>query len=65
MPVQSDKIMTVNVYLKRHLRASYQLVFSSHDKVEQFIDSINNDVDYIRIADDVIERRRIRKVVIK
>ena len=61
----SDKIIIVNVVLKRHIRPSYQLVFSSEEKVEQFVDSINNDVDYIIVADEVIERRRIKKLVIK
>ena len=55
----------VHVYLKRHLRPSYELTFESETTCESFITSLNADVDYIRIADEVIERRTIRKVTIK
>ena len=54
----------VRVYLKRHLRPSYELIFESETTCDAFITSLNADVDYIRIADEVIERKTIRKVVI-
>lgn len=57
--------ITVKVYLKWHIFASYSLTFESEDRSEQFIDSINNDVDYVQIGNDVIERRKIRKMVFK
>lgn len=55
----------VKIYLKKHLRPSYMLVFDATEKVEKFVDSLNYDVDYFRIGDEVIERKTIRKVVIE
>lgn len=63
--MNSDKVFKAKIYLKHHLKASYQLIFGSEEKVEQFVTSLNNDVDFIRIGDDVIIRKTIKKVVIE
>ena len=63
--MNSDKVIYVKVYLKKHLRASYELSFTSDDNVEKFIDYINNDVDFVKIGLEVIKRKSIRKLVIR
>lgn len=62
--MKSDTVIKVNIILKKHIKPSYQLIFSNEEKVEEFIASINNDVDYVRIGDEVIERKTIKKAVI-
>lgn len=62
--MQSDKTINVYVYVKGHRKPDYQLVFSNEEKVTQFIDYINSDVDFVRLGDEVIRRKVIDKVVI-
>lgn len=62
--MQSETMFTVKVYLKHHILPSYQLTFHSEESTDKFVDYVNNDVDYVRIGEEVIERRKIRKLVI-
>jgi hypothetical protein len=57
--------ITIKVYMKHHIFPSYAITFEKEESANQFIDSINNDIDYVRIGDDVVERKKIKKMVFK
>ena len=53
------------IYLRHHVFASYELIFESETTLESFINTLNVDVDFIRVADDMILRKTIRKVKVE
>ena len=57
--------ITVKVFMKRHIKASYMLVFSKEEQLEDLKTTLNDDVDFITIGNDVVRRLDIKRLEVK